>query len=267
MFQRFTDDWLLTRTENNMTENNFEIPKDLYIDPDALQVFLEMFEGPLDLLLYLIRKQNLDILTIPIAKITTQYISYINAMQTLNIDLAAEYLLMAAMLLEIKSRMMLPRPKHEDTEHEDDPRHELIQKLIEYEKIKHVAQNLADLPQANRDYFWLDVAINDSETVLPAITLEDLQNAWHNVLLKILAQNRQHHIKRQELSVREHMSNIIRALHNSGHCTFFALFDVSGGVSHVVVNFIAILELGKEGIITLLMQDNEIIVSLKQAQK
>lgn len=243
----------------------FEIPKDLYIDPEALQVFLDMFEGPLDLLLYLIRRQNLDILTIPIAKITTQYISYINAMQTLNIDLAAEYLLMAAMLLEIKSRMMLPRPKHEETVNEEDPRHELIQKLIEYEKIKHVAQNLADLPQANRDYFWLDVAINDSETILPSVTLEDLQNAWHNVLLKSLAQNKQHHIKRQELSVREYMSNIIRSLQQTGECRFYALFDVNYTVSHVVVNFIAILELGKEGIVALYMQENEIMVTLKQA--
>jgi len=244
----------------------FEIPKDLYIDPEALQIFLDMFEGPLDLLLYLIRRQNLDILTIPIAKITTQYISYINTMQTLNIDLAAEYLLMAAMLLEIKSRMMLPRPKHEEVESEEDPRHELIQKLIEYEKIKHAAQSLADLPQANRDYFWLDVAINNSETVLPSVTLEDLQNAWHNVLLKSLAQNKKHHIKAQELSVREYMSNIIRSLQKSGQCTFFTLFDVDYGVSHVVVTFIAILELGKEGIIALYMQENEIIVSLKLAE-
>jgi segregation and condensation protein A len=249
-----------------MTERNFEIPKDLYIDPAALQVFLEMFEGPLDLLLYLIRKQNLDILTIPIARITSQYISYINAMQVLNIDLAAEYLLMAAMLLEIKSRMMLPRVKLEDTEHEDDPRHELIQKLIEYEKIKHAARSLANLPQANRDYFWLDVALNDSEIILPAVTLKDLQNAWHNLLLKSLAQNKQHHIKRQELSVREHMSNIVRTLNSLGQCKFFALFDANSGISHVVVNFIAILELGKEGIITLFMQENEIIVSLKQAK-
>ncbi|MCC2624932.1 MAG: scpA [Burkholderiales bacterium] len=248
-----------------MIEQNFEIPKDLYIDPEALQVFLDMFEGPLDLLLYLIRRQNLDILTIPIAKIATQYISYINAMQTLNIDLAAEYLLMAAMLLEIKSRMLLPRPKHEDSENEEDPRNELIQKLIEYEKIKHVAQNLADMPQANRDYFWLDVSINDSETILPSVNIEDLQNAWHSVLLKSLANNKQHHIKRQELSVREHMSNIIRTLQNTENCAFFDLFDVRNGVSHVVVNFIAILELGKEGIITLFMQENEIFVSLRIA--
>lgn len=245
----------------------FEIPKDLYIAPEALQVFLEMFEGPLDLLLYLIRRQNLDILIIPIAKITAQYINYINAMQTLNIDLAAEYLLMAAMLIEIKSRMMLPRAKHEENENEEDPRQELVQKLIEYEKIKLAAQNLADLPQANRDYLWLDVAPNDSETIHPSVTLLDLQNAWHNVLIKSLAQNKQHHIKRQELSVREHMSNIIRSLQNVSQCAFFALFDVSCGVSHVVVNFIAILELGKEGIIALFMQENEIIVMLKQAGK
>jgi segregation and condensation protein A len=241
----------------------FETPKDLYIAPEALQVFLDMFEGPLDLLLYLIKRQNLDILTIPIKKITSQYISYINTMQTLNIDLAAEYLLMAAMLLEIKSRMMLPRPKLEETENEEDPRQELIQKLIEYEKIKQAAISLADLPQANRDYFWLDVAPNDSLIITPSVTLQDLQNAWHNVLLKSIAQNKQHHIKRQELSVREYMSNIIRSLQKTGQCTFFALFDVSYSVSHVVVNFIAILELGKEGVITLYMQENEIIITLR----
>lgn len=245
----------------------FEIPKDLYIDPEALQIFLDMFEGPLDLLLYLIKRQNLDILTIPIAKITTQYISYINAMQTLNIDLAAEYLLMAAMLLEIKSRMMLPQQKNEEANSEEDPRHELIQKLIEYEKIKHVAQNLADLPQANRDYFWLNVVINDSLPIFPNVTLSDLQNAWHSVVLKNMTQNKQHHIKRQELSVREYMSNIIRSLQKTKQSTFFALFEADYGISHIVVNFIAILELGKEGVIILYMQENEIIVSLKQVQK
>lgn len=243
---------------------SFEIPKDLYIAPEALQVFLDMFEGPLDLLLYLIRKQNLDILTIPIAKITAQYVGYINAMQTLNIDLAAEYLLMAAMLLEIKSRMMLPKPKPEELEEAEDPRNELIQKLIEYEKIKLAAQNLTDLPQANRDYLWLDVLINNTLPLLPQVTTEDLQKAWHNVLIKSITQNKEHHINRQELSVREYMSNIVRQLQQIGDCTFSKLFDAKGGISHVVVNFIAILELGKEGIITMFMQDNEIMINLKQ---
>jgi segregation and condensation protein A len=246
---------------------SWEIPKDLYIDPQALQIFLEMFEGPLDLLLYLIRRQNLDILTVPLAEITLQYIGYINAMQTLNIDLAAEYLLMAAMLLEIKSRMLLPKPKIAEVETENDPRHELIQKLIAYEKIKIAAENLSDLPQANRDYRWLEVPINDSLPIWPKVTLDDLQNAFHTLLLKSLAQQKQHHIKRQEISIREQMSNIIRHLQNIGTCTFFALFDTSVGVSYIVVNFIAILELGKEGIILLETQNNEVIVTLREAKR
>lgn len=241
------------------------LPKDLYIDPQALQVFLEMFEGPLDLLLYLIRKQNLDILAIPIARITDQYITYINTMQVLNIDLAAEYLLMAAMLLEIKSRTLLPKPKIEVTAIDEgiDPRQELINRLLEYEKIKLGGQKLSELPTANRDYLWLDILINDEQPSLPSIQAVELQNAWHNLILKSLSSKQEHQIKRQELSVREHMTQIIRTLQEIKSTKFFNLFNPELGVSHVVVNFIAILELTKEGMIKLIFNGtNDITVSI-----
>jgi segregation and condensation protein A len=242
-----------------------ELPKDLYIDPNALQVFLEMFEGPLDLLLYLIRRQNLDILAIPITKITNQYITYINAMQVLNIDLAAEYLLMAAMLLEIKSRMLLPKPKliDEDESNDIDPRQELIQKLIEYEQIKEASQKLAEIPLAGHDYLYLEVLQNENNPNLALVSLDDLKQAWQQILLKNITSHKEHLIQRQEVSIREHMANIIRSLSQSRSLTFFALFDEFDNVTHIVVNFMAILELTKEGIISLHMQQNEIIVSLK----
>lgn len=221
-----------------------------------------MFEGPLDLLLYLIRKQNLNILAIPIAKITHQYMGYINNMQILNIDLAAEYLLMAAMLLAIKSRMLLPKPKIEVEEDQTDPRNELIQKLIEYEKIKLAAQNLDELPTSNRDYMWLDVLINDSSKILPVVVVNDLAKAWKSLILKSIIEHKEHHMKKQELSVREYMSNILRYLSTSGETTFMQLFDPNLGISYIVVNFIAILELTKEGLIGLSILNNDIMVSL-----
>ena len=221
-----------------------------------------MFEGPLDLLLYLIRKQNLNILTIPIAKITDQYMGYINNMQILNIDLAAEYLLMAAMLLAIKSRMLLPKPKVEIEEDETDPRNELIQKLIEYEKMKLAALNLDELPTANRDYMWLDVLINDTSKVLPSVVVSDLAKARKSLILKSIIEHKEHHMKKQELSVREYMSGILRLLSTAGETPFMQLFDPSLGISYIVVNFIAILELTKEGLISLAILNNDIIVSL-----
>ncbi len=243
-----------------------ELPKDLYIPPEALQVFLETFEGPLDLLLYLIRKQNLDILEIPIAKITEQYISYINAMQVLNIELAGEYLLMAAMLLEIKSRLLLPRKTDEnlpDESADDDPRQELIQRLLEYEKIKQAGINLNALPQAMRDYLWVDILIEESAPELPQIVPLDLQKAWHTLLLRSLQAQNQHQIQKQELSVREHMTQILRILRDNGRSNFFSLFNLEWGVSHVVVNFIAILELGKEGMINIdQLASSEIFIEL-----
>ncbi len=235
-----------------------ELPKDLYIPPEAMQVFLDMFEGPLDLLLYLIRKQNLDILQIPIAKITDQYVRYINAMQVLNIELASEYLLMAAVLLEIKSRILLPKPPAENGAEEEgpDPRQELIERLIEYEKIKYASQKLNEIPQAYRDYLWVDIMIEEAKPELPSILPQDLQKAWHTLLLRSMKAHSEHHIKKQELSIREHMSLILRHLQQYKKANFFDLFKVELGTQYVVVNFIAILELGKEGLITL-FQDEE----------
>ncbi len=257
-----TADQPITLNNSAITVNQLpysDMPTDLYIPPEALQVFLEMFEGPLDLLLYLIRKQNLDILQIPITKITDQYINYINTMQVLNIELAGEYLLMAAVLLEIKSRILLPKlPNASNDADEDgeDPRQELIQRLLEYEKIKLAAINLNTMPQAYRDYLWVDILIEESEPELPEIKPTDLQKAWHTLLLRSIKAQNEHHIKRQELSVREHMSQILRTLRELGKTNFFDLFELQLGTQHIVVNFIAILELGKEGMVSI-VQDSE----------
>lgn len=230
-----------------------DLPHDLYIPPEALKVFLDMFEGPLDLLLYLIRKQNLDILQIPITKITNQYVAYIHAMQVLNIELASEYLLMAAVLLEIKSRILLPRPisATDEDDNDADPRQELIRRLVEYEQIKQASLNLNEMPQAYRDYLWVDVMIEETEAELPNILPQDLQKAWHTLLLRSLKVQAEHHIKKQELSVREQMSQILRLLRETGKSNFYALFPLQLGVQYIVVNFIAILELGKEGLISI----------------
>lgn len=239
-----------------------ELPKDLYIPPEALQIFLDMFEGPLDLLLYLIRKQNLDILQIPIAKITGQYINYINAMQVLNIEIASEYLLMAAMLLEIKSRILLPRPlqQADNIEGEEfDPRQTLINRLIEYEKIKIASQQLNEQPQAYRDYLWVDIMTGVTETKLPNVEVGELQKIWHALLLRSQKAHTEHHIKKQELSVREHMSLILKFLRELKKCTFYELFDIQLGVSYLVVNFIAVLELGKEGMIKFYQDETQTI--------
>ena len=244
-----------------------ELPQDLYIPPEALQVFLEMFEGPLDLLLYLIRKQNIDIKEIPITKITDQYISYINAMQVLNIELAGEYLLMAAVLLEIKSRILLPAPAQNELtseEEEGDPRQELIRRLIEYEQIKLAAENLNKVPQPDRDYRWLEILVEESAPELPVVTPEQLQKAWQTLLIRSLTSRSQHHMKKQELSVREHMTQILRHLQENGKSNFFALFKIEQGTAHVVVNFIAILELGKEGAV-LIMQDEKMDIFVELA--
>ena len=244
-----------------------ELPQDLYIPPEALQVFLEMFEGPLDLLLYLIRKQNIDIKEIPITKITDQYISYINAMQVLNIELAGECLLMAAVLLEIKSRILLPPPAQSELTNEDDesdPRQELIRRLIEYEQIKLAAESINKIPQADRDYRWLDVLIEEAAPELPIVTPEQLQKAWQTLLIRSLTSRNQHHMKKQELSVREHMTQILRHLQEHGKSSFFALFKIELGTAHVVVNFIAILELGKEGAV-LIMQDEKLDIFVELA--
>ncbi len=226
------------------------LPKDLYIPPDALEVFLEAFEGPLDLLLYLIRKANVNIVDIPMATLTEQYLAYVEEMRSRNLELAAEYLLMAAMLLEIKSRMLLPRPESVASE-EDDPRSELVRRLIEYEKIRHAAAAVDAMPQANRDFEWVSVWVaRESVVCLPNVSLDELQAAWLRLMRE--ARVRQHHrVQREELSVREHMARILRALQGRGYVLFEQLFDAGAGVAGLVVSFLAVLELVRERMLEL----------------
>lgn len=227
----------------------FKMPNDLYIPPDALEIFLEAFEGPLDLLLYLIRKQNFNILDIPMAKVTRQYLDYVELIRKRNLELAAEYLLMAAMLIEIKSRMLLPVKTGDTGAEVEDPRAELVRRLLEYEQIKLAAMDLNTVPQLGRDFFCAR-AVVEQNTVLhwPEFELADLQSAWEDILKrsKLVAH---HKISREELSVREHMSGILRRLQSAKFVEFSDLFDVTRGVPVVVVNFIALLELAKETLI------------------
>jgi segregation and condensation protein A len=223
------------------------LPADLYIPPEALEVFLETFEGPLDLLLYLIRKHSLDILDIPMAELTRQYMAYIEMMHAHQLELAADYLVMAAILIEIKSRMLLPRPVAQAEE--ADPRAELMRRLVEYEKIRRAAQALDALPQAGRDFGVIRVAIEEALTKrLPKIGPEDLRNAWYAVLARAKA-NRHHKVTRAELSVREHMTRILRRLRVAQFVEFLELFDPAAGVPEAVVTFLAILELVKENLV------------------
>src|SRR5262252_1795628 len=225
-----------------------ELPPDLYIPPEALEVFLETFEGPLDLLLYLIRKANVDVLDIPMARLTEQYLEYVEAMRHRNLELAAEYLVMAAMLMEIKSRMLLPRPSPLG-DGEEDPRAELVRRLLEYERIKSAAQKLDGLPQAGRDFLAVEVWIERSLIErLPDVHVVDLQEAWRALLTR--AKMTQHHrVTREELSVREHMSLILRRLAGGEFVEFIELFDTSRGVPLLIVNFLAVLELVREALI------------------
>jgi segregation and condensation protein A len=228
-----------------------KLPRDLYIPPDALEIFLESFEGPLDLLLYLIRKQNFNVLDIPMAEVTRQYLGYIEQIRENNLELAADYLLMAAMLIEIKSRMLLPvRKQHEETEAED-PRAELARRLLEYEQMKQAAQRLDRLPQLGRDVFRAAVFAEKTLAPLwPEVSPDDLRDAWLAVLKR--AKLVQHHkISREELSVREHMGLILRALQTARFIEFSDLFDCSRGVPLLVVNFIALLELARENLVEL----------------
>jgi segregation and condensation protein A len=225
-----------------------EMPKDLYIPPDALEVYLDAFEGPLDLLLYLIRKANLDILDIPMAPLTRQYLDYVEAMRASNLELAAEYLLMAAMLLEIKSRMLLPRPKKVEEE-EVDPRAELVRRLLEYEQMKAAAARIDALPQALRDYQWVSIWITDEVAErLPDVSLHDLQVAWL-ALMKHAKVMQHHKVRREELSVREHMSGILRKLQGDAYLEFAQLFDLTLGMAGLVVSFLAVLELVRERLV------------------
>ena len=227
----------------------FNVPQDLYIPPDALEVFLEAFEGPLDLLLYLIRKQNFNILDIPMAALTRQYLAYVDEIRTRNLELAAEYLLMAAMLIEIKSRMLLPPRKSADGEEVEDPRAELVRRLQEYEQIKLAAAQLATVPQAGRDFFRAQVHIEQSlQPRFPDVELSDLQQAWADILKR--AKLVQHHrISREELSVREHMSLVLKTLQGRRFVEFEQLFDPARGTAVMVVTFIALLELAKETLV------------------
>ena len=227
----------------------FALPNDLYIPPEALQVFLEAFEGPLDLLLYLIRKQNFNILDIPMAGLTRQYLSYVDEIRQTNLELAAEYLLMAAMLIEIKSRMLLPPKKSAEGEEAEDPRAELVRRLLEYEQTKLQAASLSAMPQAGRDFWKAQVYIEQSlKPRFPDMNVVDLRDAWADILKR--AKLVQHHkISREELSVREHMSIVLRHLQGRQFVEFEKLFDVTRGTPVLIVTFIAMLELAKETLI------------------
>jgi segregation and condensation protein A len=227
----------------------FTMPQDLYIPPDALEVFLEAFEGPLDLLLYLIRKQNFNILDIPMAGLTRQYLVYVDEIRGRNLELAAEYLLMAAMLIEIKSRMLLPPRKVAEGEEAEDPRAELVRRLLEYEQMKLAAARLNEMPQLGRDFLRAQVYIEQAlQPRFPEVHIVDLQEAWQDILKR--AKLVQHHtITREELSVREHMSIVLRHLQGRKFVEFEKLFDPTKGMPVLVVTFIAMLELAKETLI------------------
>lgn len=227
----------------------FAMPHDLYIPPDALQVFLEAFEGPLDLLLYLIRKQNFNILDIPMAAVTRQYLTYVDEIRSTNLELAAEYLLMAAMLIEIKSRMLLPPKKVAEGQEPEDPRAELVRRLLEYEQIKLAAHKLNEVPQFGRDFLRAQVYVEQSlQPRFPDVHIVDLQDAWRDIVKR--ARLIQHHvISREELSVREHMSIVLRKLQGRKFLEFEDLFDATRGMPVLVVTFIALLELSKEGLL------------------
>ena len=228
----------------------FSLPTDLYIPPDALEVFLETFQGPLDLLLYLIRKQNFNVLDIPMAEVTRQYLSYVDQIRMHNLELAAEYLLMAAMLIEIKARMLLPVKKSDTGQEAEDPRAELVRRLLEYEQIKLAAQKLNALPQLGRDFqraqAFADLRV---ERALPVVSVEDLRQAWIDIL-KRAKLNAHHHITREQLSVRDHMTHILRRLSGVRFIEFGELFmeRIAEGapIAVVVVHFLALLELARE---------------------
>jgi segregation and condensation protein A len=227
----------------------FAMPLDLYIPPDALEVFLEAFEGPLDFLLYLIRKQNFNILDIPMLSVTRQYLVYVDQIRKRNLELAAEYLLMAAMLIEIKSRMLLPPKKSAEGEEPEDPRAELVRRLLEYEQIKRAAANLNTVPQFGRDFLKAAVYVDQSIAVrFPDVEVVDLQEAWRSMVQR--AKLVQHHkISRAELSVREHMSMVLKKLQGKRFVGFEDLFHPHLGLPTLVVTFIAMLELAKETLI------------------
>ena len=269
---------MITETENLDTNTQStvlgqpvnQLPQDLYIPPNALRVFLDAFTGPLDLLLYLIKKQNIDILDIPIAKITAQYMEYIEFMTSLELELAGEYLVMASMLAEIKSRLLLPKPPSVDEGEENDPRAELVKRLQEYERFKQAAVQIDQLPRVERDIFAASVDIPEIQKVesLPTMDLEALLLAFKNVLNRALL-NRHHKIKIENLSVRERMSHVLSRLQNHNFANFHDLFTIDEGKLGVVVSFIAILELLKQEIIEIVQAEyyGEIHLKLREAKK
>jgi len=224
----------------------FAMPSDLYIPPDALEVFLEAFEGPLDLLLYLIRRQNFNILDIPMASVTRQYLAYVEQIRKTNLELASEYLLMAAMLIEIKSRMLLPPKKSADGGEPEDPRAELVRRLIEYEQMKLAAARIDQLPLIGRDFLRAQVVIEQSLAPrFPDVDADELRAAWADIL-KRAKLSQHHHITREQLSVREHMGIVLRSLQGRRFAMFEDLFDATRGPQVLVVTFIAMLELARE---------------------
>ena len=238
------------------------IPQDLYIPPNALEVIIEAFEGPLDLLLYLIKRQNIDILEIPLEETTRQYMQYIELMQNLKIELAAEYLLMAAMLAEIKSRMLLPRPA--ESEEEDDPRAELVRRLQEYERFKTAAQNIDEMPRVNREIYLTDVELPElhQDKPLPEVDLRDILFAFKDAMARSEMYSH-HHIQREALSVRERMSTVLAALSAEGFTDYTSLFTIEEGRRGVVVTLLAILELVKEQLIDLVQSEAFAPIHLK----
>lgn len=231
----------------------FNIPQDLYIPPDALEIFLEAFEGPLDLLLYLIRKQNFNVLDIPMAQLTDQYLVYVQQIREHNLELAGEYLLMAAMMIEIKSRMLLPVKQSDTDDDVADPRAELVRRLLEYEKIKLAAQKLDALPRVGRDYQYADVLMQlESIEILPDVSTDDLRRAWMDVMARARL-NASHHVRRESLSVRDHMSQILKRLAGVRFMEFTELFaerlDQGDAPAIIVVHFLALLELTRESLL------------------
>ena len=232
-----------------------EVPHDLYIPPDALEVILEAFEGPLDLLLYLIRRQNLDILDIPITEITRQYIEYIEMLEDMQFELAAEYLVMAAILAEIKSRMLLPRPALDDDE-EGDPRAELVRRLQEYERFKQAAEDLDELPRVGRDFALAEAFVEDKTVIRvpPKVELGEILAALKDVMGRAELFSR-HQIEVEPLSVRERMSRILTALRGNPYMEFHHLFDPQEGRMGVVVSFLALMELTREQLVDLVQNE------------
>ncbi|MGI9264116.1 MAG: segregation and condensation protein A, partial [Gammaproteobacteria bacterium] len=242
-----------------------QLPEDLYIPPDALEVFLEAFEGPLDLLLYLIKRQNLDILDIPIAQITHQYVGYIELMHELQLELAGEYLVMAAMLAEIKSRMLLPRPVSEDGD-EEDPRAELVRRLQEYERYKKAAEDIEALPRMEREFQQAEVQMCERKVVriLPEVTLKELLISFREVLARS-DMYAHHHVQMEPLSVRQRMSDVLSNLRQDGFSDFSALFDPAEGKLGVVVTFLAVLELLRESLVELVQSEPFAPIHIKSA--